>query len=47
MGLPERGSVSDLVRYRIETAKSDLQSADFSERIRQEDCAGRRNPPCQ
>lgn len=26
---PESGSVSDLVRYRIETAKSDLQSANI------------------
>ena len=25
----EKGSVRDLVRYRIETAKSDLQSADI------------------
>ncbi|MDE7310714.1 MAG: HEPN domain-containing protein [Eubacterium sp.] len=29
MDLYERGSVSDLVRYRIETAKSDLQSANI------------------
>lgn len=27
MGLPESGSIDDLVRYRIETAKSDLQSS--------------------
>lgn len=27
MEQPESGSISDLVRYRIETAKSDLQSA--------------------
>lgn len=27
MELPESGNVKDLVRYRIETAKSDLQSA--------------------
>lgn len=29
MELPEKGSISDLVRYRIETAKSDLKSADI------------------
>ena len=29
MEQPERGSVSDLVRYRIDTAKSDLQSANI------------------
>lgn len=27
MELPEKGSIDDLVRYRIETAKSDLKSA--------------------
>ncbi len=29
MELPEKGSIGDLVRYRIETAKSDLKSADI------------------
>ncbi len=29
MGQPERGSVRDLVHYRIETAKSDLLSANI------------------
>lgn len=29
MGLPEKGSIGDLVRYRIETARSDLKSADI------------------
>lgn len=29
MELPERGSIGDLVRYRRETAKSDLKSADI------------------
>lgn len=29
MEQPEKGSVSDLARYRIETAKSDLRSADI------------------
>lgn len=29
MELPEKGSISDLVRHRIETAKSDLKSADI------------------
>lgn len=27
MGLPEKGTVKDLVQYRIETAKSDLRTA--------------------
>ena len=27
MGLPEKGTVKDLVLYRIETAKSDLRTA--------------------
>ena len=29
MQLPEKGSIGDLVQYRIETAKSDLKSADI------------------
>ncbi len=29
MELPEKGCIGDLVRYRIETAKSDLKSADI------------------
>lgn len=29
MEMSERGSIGDLVRYRIETAKSDLKSADI------------------
>ena len=29
MELPERGSIGDLVRYRIGVAKSDLQSANI------------------
>ena len=29
MELPEKGSIGDLVQYRIETAKSDLKSADI------------------
>lgn len=29
MESPERGTIADLVRYRIATAKSDLQSADI------------------
>ncbi len=29
MGLPEKGSIGELVRYRIETAKSDLKSANI------------------
>lgn len=29
MELPEKGSIGDLVRYRIETTKSDLKSADI------------------
>ena len=29
MGQPERGDVNDLARYRLETAKSDLQSANI------------------
>ena len=29
MEQPEKGSIGDLVRYRIETAKSDLQSANI------------------
>lgn len=29
MKLPEKGSIGDLVQYRIETAKSDLKSADI------------------
>lgn len=29
MGLPEKGSIADLVHHRIETARSDLKSADI------------------
>lgn len=35
MDQPESGSISDLVRYRIETAKSDLQSASILIRERE------------
>ena len=41
MGQPESGSISDLVRYRIETAKSDLQSANIL--IREKEYRGANN----
>lgn len=41
MELPESGSINDLVRYRIETAKSDLQSANIL--IREGDYRGANN----
>lgn len=41
MELPESGNVEDLVRYRIETAKSDLQSAQIL--IREKEYRGANN----
>ena len=41
MGQPERGDVNDLARYRLETAKSDLQSANIL--IREKEYRGANN----
>lgn len=41
MELPEKGSIGDLVRYRIETAKSDLKSADIL--LKEEEYRGANN----
>lgn len=41
MGLPESGDIIDLARYRIETAKSDLKSANIL--IKEEEYRGANN----